>query len=199
MREYDDGVDEEGVEVGFDCTYTRKVCAQCTETTSDDGESTIRFYLQSNGLPQNCFYATKEILEQNISFSVFWNSLITQIGDSNQNRVNIDAGDDGAFAEEVCDVANKGNGYGLGLSVELGAHDMDNVIGVSLDGVLLFPPVELADESTSTYVDPWYPDTKGSNSYDVTSFVTEDLDNCLGSISDDGEYRYRAASDCIGT
>ena len=62
------------------------------------------------------------------------------------------------------------------MVAESGSHDMENAIGVSLDGVLLLPPADLADSDTLTYVDPWFPDTKGSSSYDVSSYTTEDLD-----------------------
>lgn len=39
------------------CTYTRKLCAICEEINNVDGTlQEIRLRVQSNGLPQNCFY-----------------------------------------------------------------------------------------------------------------------------------------------
>lgn len=64
------------------------------------------------------------------------------------------------------------------LKVTVGAHDLQGVIGISLDGVLLFPSLdlttvpekyndcpkckdgekgELLHEQTDIYVDPWFP------------------------------------------
>ena len=44
---------ERASDTNKDCTYTRKVCARCEEDVDTGG---VRFKIQSNGLPLNCFY-----------------------------------------------------------------------------------------------------------------------------------------------
>ena len=120
------------------------------------------------------------------------------------NVVNISEGSDIAFTDAVCSVDNKSNSNGSGFLVEQGSNDMEGVIGISMDGVLLFPSVELDEDpyGNSGYVDPWFPDSKTKSdqtAYDATTYSVQEVDNCLGSISEAGEYRYRSASDCMST
>ena len=68
---------------------------------------------------------------------------------------------------------------------------MDHAIGISLDGVLLFPNLDYI--SDSKYVDQWTP----SNLSIDDNYTAGQLDSCLGSISEIGEYNYKSASNCI--
>ena len=38
------------------CTYTRKLCVSCTETSG-----VVKVKVQSNGLPNHCFYSTVNV------------------------------------------------------------------------------------------------------------------------------------------
>jgi len=71
---------------------------------------------------------------------VIWNP---EISTDAGKVVRITKGSDRAFTEAICSVDNKSNANGSGFLVTSGANDMEGVIGISMDGVLLFPSVEL--------------------------------------------------------
>ena len=53
-----------------ECEWTRKLCLTCELY----GTSRVLINVQSNGLPSKCFWAPeREIVEQNIEFSVIFN------------------------------------------------------------------------------------------------------------------------------
>ena len=53
------------------CSYDRKLCVSCTQVGGDKGPVWIR--VQSNGLPESCFWGFKEVKEQAIDMTVAWN------------------------------------------------------------------------------------------------------------------------------
>ena len=58
----------------------------------------------------------------------------------------------GSYSNLVCDKVNVSNAHGSGFNPILGSNDMEHAIGISLDGVLLFP--NLLDFNGNT-VDVW--------------------------------------------
>lgn len=82
------------------------------------------------------------------------------------------------------------------ISVTSGAYDMEAAIGVSLDGVLLFPGVERNE--FGAYVDPFY-NADFDNISDATGLDEIVIDGCYGTVNSDGVYFYRTATNCIET
>jgi len=113
------------------------------------------------------------------------------------------------FAEEgsqgvsdiVCDKSRVSNNYMGTLTVKDRSYSMDKAIGISLDGVLLFPALENYNVDgtwTGKYVDDWYPGP--FNATEKETYLkeqTNNMDVCLGEVSDAGEYTLRSTSDCI--
>lgn len=115
------------------------------------------------------------------------------------------------FAEEgskgvsdiVCDKSRISNNYMGTLTVKDRSYSMDKAIGLSLDGVLLFPALENHNVDgtwTGKYVDDWYPGI--DNVTEKETYLTErtnnmNMDVCLGMVSDAGEYTLKSTSDCI--
>ena len=63
----------------------------------------------------------------------------------------------GSYSNLVCDATNISNAHGSGFNPISGSNDMEHAIGISLDGVMLFP--NLLDFQGNT-VDVWLPDYK---------------------------------------
>ena len=77
---------------------------------------------------------------------------------------------------------------------------MDKVVGITIDGVLMLPNLEelvLSGTATGTYVDTWFPNSLIYSNWKEGYPNVAEVDNCLGSVSTDGEYVFRSASQCI--
>ncbi len=77
---------------------------------------------------------------------------------------------------------------------------MNDVIGITIDGVLLQPNLDeliIDGKSTGTYVDTWFPMSETYKNWSDSYPNIAELDNCLGSVSTDGEYVFKSASQCI--
>lgn len=77
---------------------------------------------------------------------------------------------------------------------------MDKVVGITIDGVLMLPNLEelvLSGTATGTYVDTWFPNSLIYSNWKEGYPNVAEVDNCLGSVSTDGEYVLRSASQCI--
>ena len=198
-----------------DCTFTRKLCVKCycsdpSAAVGDapDGSldasggtkqvcvspgntrSDIRIDVKANGLPLNCFYGFSEVVEQNIGFNVIWNPT------SSVNKVNFSQEfTSDSYGDLLCDREYVSNSRGGGFNYISGSNDMEHAVGISMDGVLIFPNLE--EISSGVFVDQWTPSTNEANLSLLNSYAARQVDACLGSISDAGEYHYMSASECI--
>ena len=78
---------------------------------------------------------------------------------------------------------------------------MDGAVGISLDGVILYPNLSelvVSNSATGSYVDSWYPASGDYSDWETYYPNILAVDTCLGSISSTGEYHFRSATQCIG-
>ena len=131
-----------------DCTWTRKLCVTCDY----DSFYGVTINMQSNGLPRKCFWTEdRELTEQNIDFTVEWNQAMQS---ADNPRVNIGT-NDALYTEEMCDWTNTSSSKlfgGLNLDIAIGANQMNEAVGVALDGVLIYKGL-----LTDYEIDPFYP------------------------------------------
>lgn len=189
------------------CVFERKLCAQCTGgdvITNQDGStsaSVVEIRIQSNGLPKNCFYGFSEIKEQQIDFTTVWNQGVNLDPESNVvNKVTFSASGNDEFSDILCKPNLISNSDSSGLQIAAGANAMDHVVGITIDGVLMLPNLEelvLSGTATGTYVDTWFPNSQIYSNWKEGYPNVAEVDNCLGSVSKDGEYFFRSASQCV--
>ena len=94
----------------------------------------------------------------------------------------------------MCSVDNKNNlsSSNTGnIAVEDNSFDMESAIGISLDGVLLYPALEI--NSTGEYVDPFFNTDYNDPSKDDEVV----MDGCYGTVNEDGTYFFRTATNCV--
>ena len=154
--------------------------------------------VQSNGLPLNCFNGTNVVREQNIDFELFWNPKTGTDKDGKAiNVVTFDVNSNEKYSKILCEPEKIKNTWASKFLPKSGSNNLDNAIGVTLDGVILMPNLEqlVVDNANSgSYVDGWYPDSSKYANWSTYYPSVHAVDTCLGSITSSGEYHFRSAS-----
>lgn len=78
-----------------------------------------------------------------------------------------------------------------------GTNKLDTAVGISLDGVPLYPNLEelvVSGKKTDSYIDAWFPKSAAYTDWKTYFPNILEVDTCLGSISSSGEYHFRSAT-----
>lgn len=144
-------------------------------------ESTPQIRVQSNGLPNKCFHSPDtQIVEQNIDFTVNWNSNVSLTS----FRVDVE-NETQLYSDTVCDWSktHQNNVPSVsGFTVAANAVVPVRMTTMALDGVPVYSGL---NEETNS--DVFYP----------SAGDPIQVDSCLGNTDTNGLYRYRYASPCL--
>lgn len=168
---------------GTSCTWTRQLCVTCYQTGS-----VVYMRVQTNGMPDHCFYSPYPVKSQKVDFTVKFNPSTTSLTAKT-------FADQAIFDAQSCQLAktNDANvptnsGYTAMTSGQTGTINMDNTLGVALNGVLIHA------SSNSLNVDPYYPQTWSG----ATTISADLVDACLGHPeATTGIYHYHILPPCL--
>ena len=122
------------------CSFERKLCVACIQK---DSKAPIKMRVQSNGLPLNYFNGTNVVREQNIDFELFWNPKTGADKDGKAiSVVNFDVNSNDKYSKILCEPEQIKNTWASNFSPKSGSNNLNNAIGVTLDGVILMPNLE---------------------------------------------------------
>lgn len=159
----------------YTCSWEAKLCVTCDLIGT---ETKIR--VQSNGLPQQCYYSPDiDIVEQNIDFEVKWNWDVAFA----QNNL---ASTDDELDDLLCEDARLNNGKIPHLAgfVKHGANSLANFGGVFFTGI----PVSTVLNSDD--VDPYNPPAT------YTEYNFSPVDQCGSYPDENGKYQSHFAPAC---
>ena len=167
-----------GTQSGNKCEWERKLCASCWE----DKHGTVKVRVQSNGLPNHCFYSPFAPVEKNDDYEAIFSAEITRTvqDPSTQDQVN----------NVLCDIMRTANRNIPTESKPIQhGNNMDTSVGTTITGVNMYNALSADD------VDPYYPAVYGH----VTNITeaTEHVDFCLGHPNPPLTYHYHIGSPCL--
>ncbi len=130
-----------GTLTGSSCAWNRKLCVSCTDVSG-----TIYVRVQSNGLPNHCYYSPNiGIMELDIDFQVKFNVDVT-------NNIFNSANSQTDINNLICDNKRTKQAYIPTVSdyTQTGATNIDKAGGIATSGVLIYNGV------MTSLMDPFY-------------------------------------------
>ena len=143
--------------------------------------------IQSNGLPNRCYYAGSAApVSKSYDFEVKFNwatssNVVSVSSVTDANTYNCD------FAQGSWTKVPSSASY-----TNYGDDGTGDAIGFALDGLMMQPMI------SGSYVDDFYPPSSYST-YTYSGNTTINMDHCLSHTNGKGQTHYHAASPCLGT
>lgn len=140
--------------------------------------------VQSNTLPNHCFFQkTTRIAAQDIDYKVKW---MSPVSTQTKSNVKIQGGINGL----ICNILrSKDAEIPDSAQFSKTSGDIDDIWGIAVSGV------QIGNAISSKGVDPLYPAKYGVVTYPENA--EETYDQCLGDVTNTGDYHYNIASVCI--